>query len=123
MLEDLINGHESSKFVLLSDTSNCPARHLFINWIEKLIKRSQKVVLLCCERQPKFYKSWLPPELHHQVVFLDDKSLTSGLELSVRPFINPCSGQTSIMIDSLTPNLLQSSSPSVCNQLHKLYKS
>ncbi|XP_005106017.1 elongator complex protein 5 [Aplysia californica] len=127
MLEDLVNGIENSRLVLVTDTADCPGRTLFLNWVKSLAERLDRLILICFERQPEFFKSWLPLGLQNRITFVDGQSITCDFELKNQDLFKVTTaavpefkGQTGVLIDSLSLHILFQQTPAVCSALHRL---
>lgn len=128
MLEDLIKGHENSRCILLTDTADCCGRILVLNWLENLATRLNDVILVCFERMPEFFTSWLKPGLQNRITFIDGSvTLHKSIEDKdlfdlICPILNKVKGQSAVVIDSLSLHVLTQHTPTVCSALHRISK-
>lgn len=121
MLNDLLAGHEASRLVLITDTADSPGRLLLMNWIEKLSKRLDSIILVCTECQAEFFKSWLSNDILTRITFIDGRhdkkedllNVVSSTLMHVR-------GQSAVLCDSLSLYILLQHAPSVCRALHTI---
>jgi len=128
MLEDLIKGHEKSQYVLITDSTDSCGRTLLLNWIESLASRLNSVILVCFERRPEYFKSWLSQGLQNRVIFIDGSSKINNSSECAKdlfallcPELKKVKGQTAVVMDSLSLHVLTHSTPAVCTALHKIY--
>ncbi|GFS01727.1 dermal papilla-derived protein 6-like protein [Elysia marginata] len=127
MLEDLLRGHEKSRIVLISDSSDCNGRHFLLNWVESALERYDKLVLLCFERPPDFFLNWVEPRLRQKLVCVDGNGAvdetgepTFSLDQVVADVANSQGTPTCVVVDSLSLPILMRPAPVTCRQLHLL---
>ncbi|XP_059163650.1 elongator complex protein 5-like [Physella acuta] len=128
MLEDLLNGQEKSACILIKDNTECPGRHLLMNWLISLFKRCEKVILVCFERPADFFINWLPLALQKRIVAIDGNSTIQYgnkadiLYETVNNALATIDNQA-VVFDALTLHIMLRSAPATCTVLHKLAKS
>uniref|UniRef100_A0A0B7B246 Elongator complex protein 5 n=1 Tax=Arion vulgaris TaxID=1028688 RepID=A0A0B7B246_9EUPU len=125
MLEDLLKGAEKSRLILVTDETECPGRHLLLNWIHNLGNRCDKIILICFERHTDFFTNWLPVNLQNKIIAIDYRSSNLGRDtdaiLDKAISMTSQVGETvAVVIDSLSLHITLKSAAGTCHLLHKL---
>ncbi|KAK3744256.1 hypothetical protein RRG08_020515 [Elysia crispata] len=127
MLEDLLKGHEKSRFILITDSLECIGRHLLLNWVESALERCEKLFLLCFERPPDFFHNWIQPHLRQKLICINGNEdwdetgeMTFNLARVLEEVAQGEGTPTCVAIDSLTLPILMRPAPVTCRQLHRL---
>ncbi|BFZ00509.1 hypothetical protein BsWGS_03548 [Bradybaena similaris] len=127
MLQDLLTGLEKIGLILVTDDASCPGRHLLLNWIYHCGTRCDKLILVCFERHPDFFKEWLPLDIQKKVAVVDGRKMAASvgraaedIEDVVTNVISGSGEAVGVVIDSLTLHLILKSAPVTCSFLHNL---
>ncbi|CAG5136616.1 unnamed protein product [Candidula unifasciata] len=126
MLQDLLTGVEKTSLILVTDNALCPGRHLLLNWIDHLGTRCDKLILVCFERHPDFFKNWLPLDVQKKMTLIDGRKTADigrtnvDLMADVTSEVSRTGGSVGVVIDSVSMLLLVKSTPITCSFLHNI---